>query len=274
MTTPIDNSLLHAWLDDELPSEQRVLVEAWLREHPHAMARVRLWAADREAMRAQLNPVVAEDVPVQLSQAVWRHASRPWRWPMIAAALATLAALALGIVLGAVLPTRIQPSVSAQKSGPTSPSDKDWVQRAVIAHAIYTPEVRHAVEVKAQEAHLARWLTARLKVQIKLFDLREQGFELIGGRLLPDGSGPSAQLMYQEVVAADATNKTVRVTLYVRRSDENTATALHFEQQGEVGLFHWVEAESSEHAACAYALVGALPRDRLLAMAEAIVRQR
>ena len=91
---------------------------------------------------------------------------------------------------------------------------------------------------------------------------------------MPITSGPSAQLMYQEVVAADATNKTVRVTLYVRRSDENTATALHFEQQGEVGLFHWVEAESSEHAACAYALVGALPRDRLLAMAEAIVRQR
>jgi len=48
---------------------------------------------------------------------------------------------------------------------------------------------RHAVEVRAQEEHLARWLTRRIDLPVKLFDLREQGFELIGGRLLPDGDG-------------------------------------------------------------------------------------
>ncbi|MBC7975048.1 MAG: hypothetical protein H7138_08690 [Myxococcales bacterium] len=55
--------------------------------------------------------------------------------------------------------------------------------------------MRHPVEVKAQEEHLSRWLTRRLNVPVKLFDLWAQGFELVGGRLLPDAEGPSAQLM-------------------------------------------------------------------------------
>ena len=61
------------------------------------------------------------------------------------------------------------------------------MQRAAFAHSVYVPEPRHAVEVKAQEEHLARWLTRRIDVPVKLFDLRDQGFELVGGRLLPDG---------------------------------------------------------------------------------------
>ena len=38
--------------------------------------------------------------------------------------------------------------------------------------------------------HLSRWLTRRLSVPVKLFDLRSEGFELVGGRLLPDANGP------------------------------------------------------------------------------------
>ena len=63
MTTPIDDSLLNAWLDDELDPDDRARVEAWLREHPEEAARVRLWAADGEAMRAAL-AVWAPDVAV------------------------------------------------------------------------------------------------------------------------------------------------------------------------------------------------------------------
>ena len=45
---------------------------------------------------------------------------------------------------------------------------------------------------------------------VKLFDLRDHGFELVGGRLLPDGPGKSAQLMYQNAQG-------VRVTVYLRK---------------------------------------------------------
>ena len=76
----------------------------------------------------------------------------------------------------------------------------EWLQRAAVAHAVYVPEKRHPVEVSVaqnQDGHLARWLTKRLDVPVKLFDLNPQGFDLVGGRLLPDERGPSAQLMYE-----------------------------------------------------------------------------
>jgi anti-sigma factor RsiW len=116
------------------------------------------------------------------------------------------------------------------------------------------------VEVKAQEEHLSRWLTRRIEVPVKLFDLREQGFELVGGRLLPDGPGKSAQLMYQNAAG-------LRVTVYLRKPEQGAAAAFRYERQGEVGLFYWVDE------GCGYALVGALPRETLLGLSEAIYKQ-
>ena len=95
---------------------------------------------------------------------------------------------------------------------------------------------------------------------VKLFDLREHGFELVGGRLLPDGPGKSAQLMYQDAQG-------LRVTVYLRKPDEGTDAAFRYERQGDLGMFYWVEAGAG------YALVGALPKEHLLALAESIYRQ-
>jgi anti-sigma factor RsiW len=90
--------------------------------------------------------------------------------------------------------------------------------------------------------------------------LRAQGFELIGGRLLPDGTGKSAQLMYQDAQG-------VRVTVYLRKPEDGAPVAFRYEQQGELGMFYWVESGAG------YALVGALPKATLLALAQAIYQQ-
>ena len=140
-----------------------------------------------------------------------------------------------------------------------------WVQRAALAHSVYVPEPRHPIEVKAQEEHLARWLTRRIDIPVKLFDLRDEGFELMGGRLLPDAGGKSAQLMY-ESLDPDAPKQ--RVTVYLRKPDAAAPTAFSYRQQGELGQFYWVEAGAG------YALVGALPKERLLALAQAIYKQQ
>ena len=271
MTAP-DDTLLSAWLDDELPPAQRAEVEAWLRDHPEDAARVRLWALDAEALRARLDGVLSEPVPQALAQVAWRMApdtlpSLQWqRW------VAALAIFVLGGAVGAAVMWRLPPAGGVLTRG----GEPAWVQRAAVAHAVYVPEVRHPVEVKAQEEHLSRWLTKRLTVPVKLFDLSAQGFELVGGRLLPDASGPSAQLMYQAVPAVGATGadaKPVRVTVYLRKPESNTPAAFRYERQGELGLFYWVEGESAEGGACGYALVGALPKEKLLALAEAIFKQ-
>jgi len=261
-----DDNLLSAWLDGEVEGVDCARVQAWLQEHPDDAARVRLWAADRDALRARFSPTLDEPIPERLTHAVWRRSGerRGFGWRGWGQAVAAVVLLAIGGAIGALW-----------RGGPTSEpvagNGRSWTQRAAVAHAVYAPEVRHPVEVsvregdaaqqREQEAHLSRWLTRRLSVPVKLFDLRDQGFELVGGRLLPDASGPSAQLMYQDALG-------MRVTVYLRKAGEQDApAAFRYERQGDFGMFYWVEGRSG------YALVGPQPRERLLALAQAIAQQ-
>lgn len=250
----IGDEQLSAWVDGEGSAAERARVQAWLDAHPDDAERVRRWRADRDALHALFATPADDEVPAGLRRLVMPPASAP---------RAALAAAAAGLLLtgalaggGAVWTWQraATPAVAA------APGTQGWVQRAAYAHAVYVPEPRHAVEVKAQEEHLARWLTRRIDVPVKLFDLRDQGFELVGGRLLPDGDGKSAQLMYQDAHG-------LRVTVYLRKPEPGAETAFRYERQGELGLFYWVEAGAG------YALVGNLPRATLLALAEAIYRQ-
>lgn len=281
-SAPHDPSIddrLSAWLDGELTAAQRDEVEQHLREHPEDAARVRLWAADRDALRARFEPVLEEPPPTRLAQVVWSQASARvgLGWQRAAAAMAVFA---IGAVVGGGVMTRWGGAVL----GPSSPqASAGWVQRAAVAHAVYTPELRHPVEVtvagqtadqnRAQEEHLARWLTRRLDVPVKLFDLRPHGYALVGGRLLPDAAGPSAQLMYERIgpdaaASASAAGRSAgRITVYLRKPEPGTPTAFRYQQHGGLGMFYWVEGEAG------YAIVGALPRNELLTLADAIYRQ-
>lgn len=249
---------LSAWLDGEGTAEQRERVEAHLRQDAEAAAKVRLWRADRDALRARFDPTRGEPAPQRLIDSV--HNGSRWSGAWARAAM-TAGLLVAGGVIGSALTwqwqgQRTQRLVLAAQAG----TPAGWVQRAAYAHSVFTIEPRHPVEVRAQEEHLSRWLTRRIDVPVKLFDLREHGFELVGGRLLPDGAGKSAQLMYQDAAGT-------RITVYLRKPDVPTDAAFRYDRQGELGVFYWVESGAG------YALVGALPKDRLLALAEAIYRQ-
>jgi anti-sigma factor RsiW len=248
---------LSAWLDGALDPAARERLEAWLREQPAAAARARQLAADRDALRARFDPVCDEPVPARLRDTALA-ARTPWRGRPWAQAAAAAALLVLGGMVGAALAWQWQGQrvMLAQAGTPSG-----WVQRAAYAHSVFVPEPRHPVEVRAQEEHLARWLTRRIDVPVKLFDLRDDGFELMGGRLLPDAGGKSAQLMYENRETKE------RVTVYLRKPEADAPTTFRFERQGDLGLFYWVEAGAG------YALVGALPKERLLALAQSIYRQ-
>jgi anti-sigma factor RsiW len=258
-TDTIDDLMLSAWLDGELNAAEGERVEAWLRDHPEDAAKLRAWAADRDALQKHFGAVLDEPVPPALERHLWRGAAQPlWARAAIVAGL-----LVAGGLIGAGGLWQWQQAGHANVAGaPVSlPVDPEaWVHRAAVAHSVYVPETRHPVEVRAQEEHLARWLTRRTTIPVKLFDLHAQGFELVGGRLLPDAAGPSAQLMYQNAAGQ-------RVTVYLRKPEADTPAAFRYERQGELGLFYWVEGGAG------YALAGTLPRDKLLALAEEIYRQ-
>jgi mono/diheme cytochrome c family protein len=58
-----------------------------------------------------------------------------------------------------------------------------------------------------------------------------------------------------------------RVTVYLRKPEAGASTAFRFQRDGDLGLFYWIE----DGFGCA--LVGKLPREQLLALAEAVYKQ-
>jgi len=115
-------------------------------------------------------------------------------------------------------------------------------QQAALAHAIYAPEVRHPVEVRAGDrAHLTAWLSKRLQADVRPPQLDAEGFTLLGGRLLPGEALspgmplPAAQFMYENASGR-------RITLYVRNAGEQERLLSPlYARVGSVGVFRWIE---------------------------------
>jgi anti-sigma factor RsiW len=237
---------LHAYADGQLDDARRVLVDAHLAHDPAAAEQVRVWREQNEALRALYNPVLNEPLPQRLlALQVPRR-----RWPAYAIAAG---AMGLGFALGWMTQSyRTDQFVEAAA----------LPRRAAVAYAVYAPEVRHPVEVGAdQQEHLVKWLSKRLGSELKAPVLGQQGFELVGGRLLPGGKGPVAQFMYQDA-------KGQRITLYVSHRDvEPRDTAFRFSQEDKVAVFYWIDGKLG------YALSGEMDRASLLAVATVVYRQ-
>lgn len=237
---------LHAYADGQLDDARRVQVEAHLAHDAAATESVRVWRAQNEALRALYNPVLNEPVPQRLRGV---RASRR-RWPSYA-----LAAGAIGLAFGLGW-------VSHSYRGDRAAEVAALPRQAAVAYAVYAPEVRHPVEVGAdQQDHLVKWLSKRLGNELKVPVLTQQGYDLVGGRLLPGAKGPGAQLMYQD-------KKGQRITLYVSlRNAEPRDTAFRFSQEDKVAVFYWIDGKLG------YALSGEMDRASLLAIASVVYRQ-
>lgn len=241
---PVTETELHAYLDRRLDGARRAAVEAYLAANPDEAERVRAYARQNEHLHALYDATLDEPVPESLRFKPGRRVLQPMRYA------ALLAAAVVGGVFGWAL--RGEEPATLTASLP---------QQAALAHLVYAPEVRHPVEVGAQEeAHLVSWLSKRLGAPLHAPHLTEAGYELVGGRLLPGEAGPAAQFMYQDA-------RGNRLTLYVRTTtDGNRETAFRYAQESKVGVFYWVDGPFG------YALSGELERPQLLRVAESVYR--
>ena len=239
---------LHAYVDGLLPAARREEVEAYLATHAEDGQRVREWREHNQALHELYDPVLAETLPARVRKITLLRRMRPaLRYA------AVVAWLALGGVAGWQLH-----AYTAAKSAETVA----FARQAAIAHVVYTPEVRHPVEVGAdQEAHLVAWLSKRLGASLKVPQLQPIGYQLVGGRLLPGNQGPVAQFMFQ-----DGNGR--RLTLYVRSGARDRGeTAFRFAQERGVSVFYWLDGKFG------YALSGEIDKAALLRVAEAVYQQ-
>jgi anti-sigma factor RsiW len=250
---PVTEADLQAYADGKLPEERRAAVAVWLAAHPEDAERIETYQRLADELRASYDEVLAEPVPERLRRAVQRSRTRVFArvagWVVLG--------IALGIIAGWQLhATRTAPAPSAEGAA-------GMARRAAVAHATYSPEVRHPVEVGAdQEAHLTAWLSKRLGTQLRPPKLEAVGYSLVGGRLLPGENGPVAHFMYQ-------CNRGTRVTLYVR-SDmaANRSTAFRYSREGNVDVFYWVDSKLG------YAVSsGDISKENLLGVANAAYQQ-
>lgn len=240
---PIDDEVLHAWVDGKLPAARRAEVDEAIAHDPDVAARATAWRTQNALLREGMDAWLDEPVPARLIHAATGRPRLPhWR---------TWAAVAATFVVGIALGWSGRDLSLAREGIPTT-----FAREAAFAHAIYAADARRPVEVAASDAQgLVTWLTRRLGQPAHAPDLTSVGFELVGGRLLAGNEKPTALLMYQNAARQ-------RLTLQWRKLAPGTEEAqFRYDVENGVGVFYWIDD------ACAYALSGSLDRRQLLAVA-------
>ncbi|MFD1326318.1 anti-sigma factor family protein [Mycoplana ramosa] len=243
---------LHAYVDGLLDAGRRAEVESWLDLHSQDAERVASWTMQNERIRDAFS-----------ADFVSRGEDRRMLQPKFSAFLTRLlrptaaAAAALLLFAGGYEAGRLQIAMSPAPVAATA----GFAGEARSAFLIYTSEVRHPVEVGAdQQEHLAAWLGKRLDYRLRLPDLSVLGYSLIGGRLVPVGGKAGALLMYQNANGQ-------RLTMMIGRNAENRETSFRLDAEGPVRTFYWIDGPVG------YAVTGEISADALRAVADECYRQ-
>lgn len=237
---------LHAYVDGELSADQRAEVEALMARDPEAARKVADWKRQRELLKSAFDGVLVEPVPQQLAAALHVRAapSRVSPWLAMAAAVLLLLFGGLGgwFLRGGTVPVAIA----------------DLGQQALAAHSVYAVEVRHPVEVPGSDKdHLQAWLAKRVGTAFNVPDLSEQGYALLGGRLLSGDEGPAALLMYED-------QRGQRLTVMLAAPGTDMETALKVQEQGKLIACTWQDGK------LAVAVTGEMARDPMMVLAKAV----
>lgn len=261
---------IHTLVDGQASPEKLAALRLRLSLDSAGQATLEKWQRQRDVLRGLHQQVLDAPVPktlqlaAQQSFAAQQEINQWWRWGGMAASVM----LAFGVgwlshtAWNGGAETRLASSAPSRAK-----MTSEFVRQAGLAHVVYAPEQRHPVEVAAAEqAHLVQWLSKRVGKPLKVPNLNDQGFALVGGRLLPGEAGARAQFMFQDAVGT-------RITLYLGAvaklpvGTEVDETGFQFAADAAVPSFYWIDQGFG------YALAGPVPRDVLMKLAEAVYRQ-
>lgn len=197
-TVPPTEDELHAYVDGVLEASRRAEIEAYLARNPDAARQVAPWQRDAYFLRTGLAGTVTRPPRPRLDPAAVRGHLRARSRVRTAAAATFFLALGAGGLSGWQL--------RGVSSSPSPMAD------AVAAYRVFAIDRNRPVEMGVENVeHLQKWLSNRLGTPVSFPDLRSEGFDFLGGRLLSTAEGPAALIFYQD-------NDGARVGLYIRPS--------------------------------------------------------
>lgn len=244
---------VHLALDGELAADDRAEFERWLDAHPDMKAVSARFERDRTALAAALAPVVQEPVPTRLTHLASGKA-RPRRLPSL---LRNVAAAVVIFVAGGVA------GYFAATLGPFAGKQAadQFAEKAIDAYVVYAADPAHAVEVGASDQHyLEGWLSKRTGLKLVVPDLSAEGFELLGGRILPVGKNAAALLVYRDKAGN-------QLSIYMTGDGETKAKGIYEPADGGPTAIYWLDDDYG----CA--IVGSMPREQLREVARKAWRQ-
>ncbi len=194
---PIGDDDLHAYVDQRLTPDRRLLVERHLRDHPEASARVRRWQEGSAALRNALAGHTSEPIPATLTLSHLAALRTQRRSPLrMVAGIALALAVGTGagwFLHGASVPGGLTALAMEAASGHRAFADSRMPLE-------YPPD---------RQAELVSWTTRQFGQSMPAPDLEKSGYHLMGGRIALTEQGAGCLYLYGDPAGS-------RLTLFVR----------------------------------------------------------
>lgn len=267
----IEEADFQAYVDGHLSPERRRAVMSVLAARSEDDDRIADYLGLNEALHERFDRVLDEPLPdrLQLERRIRQRArmrALSGTCARITKATPRAAAMTTLVAASALLGFWFNDAYFDRNAEAPSAS---FIRQAAQAHQVYVPDVRRPYELGAEHQDLLlQWFTERLGAPVGAPDLRELGYMLVGGRLLPASGQPAAQLMYEDTEAQ-------RITLVIRgrwsqgpgpAAGENGTVSSYATDSG-ISIVYWLSDSF------AYALTGEIEDDQLFDFAGTIQQQ-
>jgi anti-sigma factor RsiW len=182
---------LHAYVDRQLASDRRPMVERHLREHSESARRVGAYMAQREALRAALAGPSSEAVPPWLDPHLLQRHRLSERRNVWRAAAAVLFAIGIGGTVDWMVDGGF---ISDHFDLRQADTFGQQAAAAYVTLAQTNPQPLPVVSLDGLSASVSK----ALGVVVHFHDTAAAGFTLLGGWVMPGSKGQAVQLAFRD----------------------------------------------------------------------------